>query len=205
VRPTEKPDPSSVAADRFLRTSEPPNHNEWTSTPDLGTEYARGGKKAIEDFIKTAKDNIRDLVRPPQDDLSDGPEALKELLRIGDDDDEPVDVPYVYRPKGTPMDDGSWSVEARIRIKSSDAAWSVEPVIVFRQETGAGVPVNWKTLNGIKNCEAEDGQRLLIPAKVREATFEGTSDPESHLIDARESSIIVDLRKCEKLSDGGES
>ncbi len=80
----------------------------------------------------------------------------------------------------------------------------VEPVIVFQQETGAGVPVRWNKLSGTKNCEAKDDQRLLIPANVREASFEGTSDPESHLIDARESSIVVDLRKCEK-QPGGES
>src|SRR5262249_54862606 len=114
VRPNGTPDPSSVAADRFLRTAEPPNHDRWTSTPDLGTEYFRPGKKAIDEFIAAAKNQVRDLVRPPTDDLSDGPDALKELLKIGDDDDEPaVDAPYIYRPNGTPLDDGSWSVEAR--------------------------------------------------------------------------------------------
>jgi transcriptional regulator with XRE-family HTH domain len=204
LRPDEKPNPNAVAADRFLRTAEPPNHDKWTSTPDLGTEYARGGKKAIDNFIKDVKDRIRDLVRPPADDLSDGPEALKELLRIGDDDEEPVDVPHIYRPKGRPLDDGSWSVESRIRLKPGEQPWVVEPVIVFQQETGSGVRVKWKALNGTKNCTAEADNRLLIPAHVREASFEGTSDPNSHMIDARETSIALELRKCEK-QKGGEA
>lgn len=203
VRPDEKPDPNSVTADRFLRTAEPPNHDRWTLTPDLGTEYFRPSKKAIEEFIAAAKSKVRELVRPPADDLSDGPEAMKELLRIGDEDeDEPVDVPYIYRPKGTPLDDGSWSVEARIRLKPGETAWLVEPVIVFQQETGSGVPVKWKKLAGTKNCSVQEDDRLLIPADVREASFEGTSDPESHLIDARETSIAVDLRNCEKQTGG---
>jgi RNA polymerase primary sigma factor len=202
TRPDEQPDPSCVSADRFLRTAEPPNHDRWGSTADLGTEYFRPGKKAIDEFIAEAKKQLRELVRPPADDLSDGPEALKELLRIGDDEEEPVtDAPYIYRPKGTPLDDGSWSIEARIRLKPGNQPWLVEPVIVFQQETGAGMRVKWKKIAGTKNCKAQEDRRLLIPAEVREASFEGTSDPESHLIDARESSIVVDLRKCEKLPE----
>lgn len=197
VRPGTDPDPTSRSADRFLRTAEPPNHDEWKSTPDLGTEYARGGKSAIDKFIFAAKAKVRELVRPPTDDLDDGPNAIKELLNIGDEDDDSPGAPYVYRPTGTPSDDGSWSVQAKIKVKRGELAWLVEPVITFQKETGAGEKVKWKKLTAVKNCEVKEGQRLLIQPNVTEAAFEGQSDPDTHLIDAHESSIMVELRKCE--------
>lgn len=201
ARPDEEPESASREADRFLRTAEPPNHDRWTSTPDLGTEYFRPGRKAIDDFIATAKDMIRNLVRPLPDELSDGPNALKELLKIGEEEDVHI-RPRIHRPTGILRDDGSWSVSARIRVKPGDSRWRVQPVIVFEQESGGGAVVDWKSLEPENNCSIDESGRLVIAPNVREASFKGTSDPQSHPIDARESSITIDLRKCELVEEG---
>jgi hypothetical protein len=64
--------------------------------------------------------------------------------------------------------------------------------------------VEWRALTAVSNCTVEEENWLVIPPNVREAVFEGLTNPESHPIDARESSITVELRKCEQ-QNGGES
>ena len=154
-------------------------------------------------MIAAARAKIRDLVRPSTKDLSDGPNSLKELLQISEDEPAPPDRPHIHRPVGTVHDDGSWSISARIRLRPVNQEWLVHPVILFEQETGTGQPVKWRTLAAVKNCRVTENNELVIEEDAREAVFEGESDPDSHPIDARESSITVDLRKCKLIEDEG--
>jgi RNA polymerase primary sigma factor len=188
--------PECKMADRFLRTSEPPAHERWTSTPDLKAEYARGGLAAIQAFIEAAKTAIREIVRPTDKDLSDGPNALKELLAVGEA--PKPSGPKIARPVGTVDDDGSWVIDSRIRVKRSSDEWEVEPAVVFQQETGGGQAVRWKDLQATSNCELIQPGVLLIPANVNEARFTGRTDPSSHLIDARECTISVELKRIHR-------
>lgn len=195
--------PECRMADRFLRTAEPPAHERWTSTPDLKTEYAPGGLSAITELLATAKDAIRELVRPSTRELSDGPNALKELLRIGDPP-KTEDRPKVSRASGTVETDGSWLIEARIRVKRTEDAWDVEPTVLFEQETGGGQRVSWKELEPAHNCSLISPGVLRISPNVTEARFVGRTDPSSHLIDAREAAITVDLKRFDRNKGGSQ-
>jgi hypothetical protein len=113
---TDKLEPQNTKADRFLRTAEPPSHNKWSMTPDLKADYVRGSKKAIDNMFNAVRHEIGELVRAPTSDLDDGPNALKELLKIGDDVPPPAERPRIYRPNAILDADGSWVVDARIRI-----------------------------------------------------------------------------------------
>lgn len=188
-------------ADRFLRTSEPPAHHEWAATPDLQTEYKRGGVTAIRDMIEAAKTAIREVVRPSVEDRSDGPRSLKELLKVGD---APTlkDKPRIVRPRAEIGPDGSWKVTAGVRVRRSSDNWRVEPMVAFRQETGAGRAVAWRKLEAVENCTVEDG-RLVIPPNIDEAKFIGETDPDTHPVDAAECSVILDLRRAQR-EGGGE-
>ena len=185
-------------AERFLRTSEPPNHDRWTSTPDLTSEYCRPTKKAIDDLISSAKRAVADIVKPSMSDLDDGPNALKELLKIGDESEPPVQKPSVIRPSGKVLDDGSWSVAARIRVKPTEFGWRVRPVVFFDVEGGARIQVLWRAVKPGRKCREEDGF-LVIEPNTREAEFEGITDPASHPIDAANSCVIIDVRDSQNL------
>ena len=52
---------SGFAAETFLRTAEPPSHNQWTATPDLKALYARGCKSRLEEFLKSAAEAVRNF------------------------------------------------------------------------------------------------------------------------------------------------
>ncbi len=195
-------DATDKMADRFLRTSEPPAHHEWGSTPDLQTEYKRGGITAIQGLIDAAKAAIREAVRPSVQDHSDGPRSLKELLKVADAP-VPKDKPRIVRPRAEITADGSWKVSAGIRVRRSNDTWRVEPVVAFQQETGSGYAVAWRKLEAVANCGIEDG-RLVIPANTDEAKFTGETEPDSHPVDATESCVTIDLRRVQRESGGAQ-
>jgi len=70
------------AAEHFLRTAEPPEHNDWKRTDDLTATYARGAATAIRNFRTAMLEEIRRLLRPGEQKSDDGPAALRELLSL---------------------------------------------------------------------------------------------------------------------------
>jgi transcriptional regulator with XRE-family HTH domain len=189
--------PADKVADRFLRHAEPPAHNKWTGTPDLTANYARGGKASIEAFESEVKKAIRDVIRQPSRDLSDGPDALKELLRM---------VPPTSagkRPRVRSVrdhsitEDNAWQItDAMIALpaRSDGKGWTISPVLRFGTESGAPVPVKWRLIEPIANCTLDSRQRLVIPPGVRTARFSATTDPATHPVGARRATVLVDLR-----------
>lgn len=192
-------EPTNEAADEFLRTAEPPSHNKWMATPELKTSYARGCVNALKVFQDRAVEVLRDLVKPTSRDLGDGPNSLRELFRIGP---EPIssqrERPRVVEQRGHVDEDGRWCVEARIRMKPADRATLLSPAVLFVAETGAGKAVRWQSLEATSNCSVED-MALKVPPRTREVAFSGVTDPDSHPVPARESSIVVDLRRVVQL------
>lgn len=190
-------DEDAAAAELFLRTAEPPAHNDWTSTPDLRTDYERGGKAKIDRFYSAVRDVIRELVRPDVRDLHDGPNSIKELFRIGVQPPSPPDVRL--RVESAQLNSaGEWEVRGMVRPRSHERGHRVKPVLLFDAETGGGHRVKWKTLEGTKDCSADDDREwLVIPAQTREARFRAVSDVESHPLPAADAAILIELRQVE--------
>lgn len=192
--------PADRAAERFLRTAEPPSHNNFELTPQLKAEYAPGGKKAIDDFIQGIKDAIRELIKPTTKEETDGPQAIKELLNISTGSPSGQKV-RIVQSTGS-VHEQKWNVTGTIRVtKPGDYEYRVSPVMIFLAESGGGKQVHWESLTARKGCRV-DGNRLIIDAKTREATFDGISDMKSHPIPATESNIMLDIRQVEELTGG---
>lgn len=188
------------AAERFFRTAEPPAHNNFELTPQLKADYAPGSKKAIDDFIQTVKDGIRDLIKPASKEEADGPQAIKELLNISMGSETGQKV-RIIRTIGE-VQDACWHVSGTIRVtKPGDHEYGVTPVIIFLAESGGGKQAQWKALTAVKGCRVE-GKRLIVESRTREAKFSGISDPESHPIPASESNVMLDIRQVEALTGG---
>jgi RNA polymerase primary sigma factor len=181
------------AAEQFLRTAEPPSHNQWTATPDLKALYARGYKAKLEQFLKRAAEEVRELVKPTPKNTGDGPQSLKELFRIGADP-VPNERPRVIVDAYT-VDADRWHVTARIRLKPRRTPVRLTPAVYFLAETGSGVAVEWESLEARSpGCFADHGS-LVLPADTREVKFSGVTDPRSHPVPASESCVAVDIKK----------
>jgi transcriptional regulator with XRE-family HTH domain len=181
------------AAEQFLRTSEPPSHNQWTATPDLKAIYARGCKAKLDQLMKAAAEAVRDLVKPVPKDTGDGPQSIKELFRIGADP-VPNERPRVVEQAGKVDAAGRWLVTARIRLKPRRTRLSLSPAVYFLAETGAGVAVDWELLETKSPGCIVKGESLLLPAETREVRFSGVTDPRSHPVPASESCVVVDIK-----------
>lgn len=189
--------PANRAGDRFLRASEPPAHNRWTGTPEVKANYARGGPTAINDFDSEVKRMVREIIRQPSRDLSDGPEALKELIRI-----QPPSAAG-QRPRVKSVSDhyideqGAWVItEATITLppRANGRGWTLSPTLRFGTESGAAIAVKWASIDPVARCRLDDHSRLVTPATARTATFTAVSDPASHPVAAKRAKVLLDVR-----------
>ena len=148
----------------------------------------------MEQFQKAAIEAVRELVKPTPRDTGDGPQSLKELFRIGTDP-APNERPRVVEQSGSVDAAGRWRVNARIRLKPKRTPIRLTPAVYFLAETGAGLPVEWESLEAQSpHCLAVRGS-LVLPADTREVRFSGVTDPRSHPVPASESCIVVDIKK----------
>lgn len=187
-------DISDRAAEQFLRTAEPPAHNDWTGTPQMRTDYKWWGAQAkIGRFFDLAKKSVTDLIRPTYVDLEEGPRALRELLRVIG---APVPMPTVPRvtvdrDASYVDDEGRWQIQASITLPD-DNTWLVRPTLLFAAESGAPAAVDW-VIEPLSGCEVM-GDTLTVSSPDREASFRGVSNVESHPGPAEEAAVIVRLR-----------
>ena len=189
--------PSDRVADRFLRASEPPSHDRWMGTPEIKACYARGGAAAIEKFCGEVRKAVREIIRQPSRDLSDGPEALKELIRI-----RPPTAggkrPRVKSVRAHEIDaEGAWVItEATITLpkRPNGRGWTLSPVLRFGTESGGPIPVEWASLHPIARCALDDSGRLTTPPTARSATFTAVTDPTSHPVGAWRAKVLLDVR-----------
>lgn len=186
-------EPADKAADRFLRAAEPPEHDNWEVTPDLSSSYARGYNKALADFKSGVRKAIREIVGRPTRDLSDGPDALKELLRITPPVVDTTKRPRVKSAIGKPDEEGRWSLDIRVSLPAREAAWSFSPVLRFGTESGAAIPVVWEELVGESKCSAT-GDVVMADPGAREVRFRGTSKADTHPVEASLATALVDVR-----------
>jgi RNA polymerase primary sigma factor len=184
-------------AEQFLRTAEPPSHNAWKVTTDVGTFYqARGVKTMLGEFERAVLKTLKSVVTVPMREPSDGPQSLRELLRIKAAPD-PVARPRVVPPvSGAPHDDGAWKLsEVTVQMPPKSQGWTFSPVLRFAAETGAGTTVRWAEIEPISGCELLDGARLRVAPGVKIAKFRGVSDPASHPVAAVYAVAAVDLQR----------
>ena len=197
-----------LAAEIFLRTAEPPAHNDWTPTPDLRAAYHRGYGTGIADFIRDLKSTVAELVTPAVREHEEGPQSLSELFRVGAAVG-PSDRPRIADAKASVDAEGRWTVEAKIRNRPREHRWRVRPVVVFSAETGPGTPVPWAEFEAFGGAEVarHDGtanRSVAIPTGVREVLFRGVAAPDHYPVPARRSSIELDLRRIERVDENGD-
>lgn len=189
--------PADRAADRFLRAAEPPAHNRWIGTPEVKASYARGAVAALSEFDEKIKQVVREIIRQPNRSSSDGPEALKELIRI-----QPPTVTG-RRPRVRDVqehkinDEGAWVItEATVRLppRANGRGWTFSPVLRFGTESGAPIPVEWASIEAVRRCQLGEGGRFVSPPSARTATFSAVTDPSTHPVAAWRAKILLDVR-----------
>jgi RNA polymerase primary sigma factor len=190
------------AAEMLLRTSEPPDHNDWTGTEDLTATYVRGARQCILNFKKDAEQQVRDLLRGVEDegDADEGPRALRELLTL----DVPKGprsqgFPIVHAVEGSVTAEGAWQVRTTVKLPDRETPWVLAPSVRFIVRSGSNIPVQWAgQLLPERDCELTIGGNLSFRVGARRGIFSGVTDVSTHPIDAEMSCIEVFIPNAEE-------
>lgn len=191
--------PATEAAEGFLRTSEPPEHNDWKKTDDLTATYARGAAERIKEFRTAMVEGIRRILRHPEEKNEDGPSALRELLSL-----EPPPpprspgFPNVRNVEGFVSSIGAWHIRVEVKLPERPDPWLLTPVLRFATRSGPKPEARWAELVPESGCELTAGGNLLFVEGVRTAAFSGVSDVESHPVAAQMAIVEVDLRRVKE-------
>jgi RNA polymerase primary sigma factor len=186
-------------AEKFFRAAEPPAHDKWIGTSELTTRYKRGGAVALKEFERSIKGEIREAIRDKGGGGEEGPEPLKELLRL-------TTLPETQRKprikKLEPKLDeqtGAWSIKGVVSVPSG-SRWSFLPALRFGTESGPAIGIDWETLEAEERCRKVGG-RLVTDAGARTVGFRAVSDPKSYPVKAGRARARVDLRHVRKVAE----
>ncbi|PJE99173.1 transcriptional regulator [Streptomyces carminius] len=185
-------------AEAFLRTSEPPEHNDWTKTEELSSRYARGARQRILDFRRDMNVTVRQLVARREEKLQGGPTVLRELLRLdggGSAGRRTDGHPTIRNVDGELTSSGAWRVQVEVKLPQRDDPWLMTPVAKFDVRSGGRPTVRWSELVAGENCHVENGHLHFRPG-ARTASFNGVTDVGSHPVTAGMARLIIDLQKA---------
>lgn len=177
---------SDQEIDRFLRFSEPPEHDEWESTENLREQYQRGFRTAVDDMFGTLRDGLRHLIAESNggaDALSDS--VLSRFPIHGSGSPRVVNPPSqssVFEIESSSRFDGeNWVFSGRITPTVEEfEGWTAEISLAGIGEDGSrydDVPVESVTVehDGVTTAYEDGTARLVADETATEVTFEGRS------------------------------
>ncbi|MFG1621648.1 helix-turn-helix transcriptional regulator [Kribbella sp. NPDC049227] len=194
---TGRTDPDVAVAERFLRASEPPDHDRWDRTEELTSSYERGALSRLREFRSEIDRAVRQLVGRREVESHGGPAVLRELLRLSGASAggrRAQSVATVHNVSAHVEDTGGWQVRVDLRLPVADDPWLLTPVAKFDVRSGGRPMVAWKSLAASQNCTVEN-ENLVIAAGVRAATFVGITDPSTHPVQGGLARLVIEVQK----------
>jgi hypothetical protein len=197
-------DASSIAAEEFLRLSEPPAHDRWEFNDELREKYKQGSQRRLREFEEQITEALRDAIKPAEAGERDEPDELKRLLDFRSSP-PPKPMPATIRqPKAELSDDGVWRVEAQVHVNDRAKAWVITPLLSFDVESGSPIRMDWKSLELVDGGATQEGQGFVTGPKTKRFTFRGSSDPSSYPVKPERCRARLDLRfEQAATSEGG--
>jgi hypothetical protein len=167
--PDQPPTTADRAADAFLAKAEPPQHNDWTSRgTDLASEY-RGGSAQIERFMEAVRAELKQIVAPPNDDTTQGPEDLRRLLALPGT--APIDrKAEVVRLEWRDPQYSTLAATIRVNFRKDREKTSLRPHVYIETDAGAGIELPFD-LRADQAAVRVDGNAFTFAGGGRDATI----------------------------------
>ncbi|MGW2216994.1 helix-turn-helix transcriptional regulator [Nonomuraea sp. NPDC001684] len=188
------------SAEEFLRTAEPPEHNDWKPTEDLTSTYARGAASRLREFRKAILDCARATIRPQEPALTEEtPTILRDLMNLNPPTPpRSPGYPTVRSATGNVIEGGAWRIRVELKLPERDQAWLLRPVLRFATRSGPRLDVEWASLTPEAHCEVTDAGNLRCAPGARSAVFTGMSEVSSHPVAARMAVVEVNLKRVKE-------
>jgi transcriptional regulator with XRE-family HTH domain len=186
-------------AERFLRASEPPEHDRWDRTEELTSSYERGALSRLKEFRSDIDKAVRELVGRRDTKRTGGPAVLRELLKLegpGSGGTRRAQSAPVVRVGTAHVEHtGAWHVAVDLRLPDAEDPWLLTPVAKFDVRSGGRPAVGWASLTASENCRVENGNLVVQPG-VRSVGFVGVTDPSTHPVRGRLARLVVDVQRA---------
>ncbi|QPV61567.1 hypothetical protein I7X12_12430 [Halosimplex litoreum] len=209
---------SDQEVDRFLRFSEPPEHDEWESTENLREQYQRGFRTALDDMFGTLRDGLRHLISKNdsgRDALSDS--VLNHFPIHGTGAPRTVstsDLGRIFEIDSSSRFDGDrWVFSGHITSNVDDfESWTAEISMMGVGEDGTrydDVPIESISTDseGVETTTEDGTVRLIADETSKEVTFEGHSrtKSESNLLSGEVGETQLEVRAELETTEGDQA
>lgn len=184
ARPDGPVTESDREVDRFLRFSEPPEHDEWESTENLREQYKRGFRTALDDMFETMRDGLRHLIskKASSDTLSDNVLDRFPIHGTGSPRSTTSQPEPAFDIQSTSRFTADhWFFSGQIEVTLDEfEEWTAEISLTRVGEDGSRIqeiPIEEVDVaDGQTNVQYDDGTALLrADADVRKLQFKGKS------------------------------
>ncbi|MEU7069617.1 helix-turn-helix transcriptional regulator [Streptomyces narbonensis] len=188
-------------AEAFLRASEPPEHDRWDRTEELTSLYERGALTRLKEFRTAIDKAVRGLVGRRETARSEGPAALRELLRLDGVSGNAgggrrvQGFPVVHSVQARVEGNGAWNVTVALKLPDAEDPWVLTPVAKFDVRSGGRPAVGWAVLAASDGCRVESGNLVVDPGE-RAAVFTGVTDPATHPVQGALARLVIDVQKA---------
>lgn len=198
-----------LALEAFLRTAEPPSHNDWVaSTDQMQARYARGAATRLNSLWQQLNNAIVEMTEEEAPDRHPGPLALARLFPLGSaGGGRPEPRQFTITFSDASLSSGVWRVAGDVHRLKTDGAWQVRISVQLEGESGRGDRIaidDIRILDG--SCGTTrvtpDGYGVLeIGENAPDVSYElTTSSAPEELLDR--TRIRVDVRPSMRRDDG---
>ncbi len=200
----DNPD-QAKALEAFLKTAEPPAHDQWAPTPRLKETYRRGWGVALKSLASTAEDAIRKHVVLPPSTSESGPQRLRQLFRVGTVGGGRAESDFHFRNLSAHLTDGVWCFVASVHPNlPTEMPWHTIIDVEFCEEHGSSRQGGTLALVEVEGAAFEliDGRaHIRAPAGSRGVKIRGETDPGKHPVPTDEAAIELVIRSKVEVSD----
>ena len=197
--------PHAEATEAFLRTAEPPAHDNWTFRDEMKAVYEKGTGARLNEFFQRVRDALRRLVHRSDGHDESGPIELRKLLQLPTQGSPGSGVTASLSSPDAYVDGDAWVVEANVRLKPSDETKRLRPRLRLEVESGSMLRLGWSRLawgDDVPNGVDDDGPWCIVGPDVRTIRFEGRSNGDANGIPATVSRLHLDV-DAETVTDDG--
>ncbi|MFI6999701.1 sigma-70 family RNA polymerase sigma factor [Nocardia sp. NPDC050175] len=188
--------PFAAAAEEFLRSAEPPEHNKWAQTEELRMRYSPSAHRRIAALTSATNRAVHELVAIPKEKKPGGTTKVRKRLKISGKPTAKVRgtvaPPKLDSLEASINSSGAWQITAEVKLSPGEEPWRMRPVAKLEVRSGPRPVVKWAELVAVSNCEVTDGVLLFTP-NARRAVFRGITDVSAHPVRAALTGLVVEL------------
>lgn len=199
-------DSPQVAADQFLRLSEPPAHDRWEYNAEIKEKYEWGAGTRLKEMFQAVSDELGTLLKPRQAGREEGPSELKRLLQLtaSSRSESPT---ATLRQIRRSIEDDRWTIHAEIHMNERSERWAVSPRLRVDAESGKKIRIPWEHLEvidvGRGSARLADGGFLIDPG-TRRVKFRARTEALAEGVRVAECRTLLDLQ-VSRVGEGEEA